>query len=159
MSDRTVCDFVSRSPEQTLETARALGGSLEGGDVVALVGELGAGKTWFVKGLAEGAGVSNAGEVKSPSFVLINIYRGRFPIYHIDAYRLSGPEDFEDLGCDEFLHAPDKLVAIEWADRVMATLDEPYLLVRLEHAGDAERRIAIEWVGRPPHALELPACE
>ena len=152
------CDFVSRSPEETFDAARRLGASLRGGDVVALVGELGAGKTWFVKGLASGAGVANPSEVKSPSFVLINIYGGRVAIYHIDAYRLAVGDDFEDLGCGEFLHAPDKLGVVEWADRVMETIEEPYLRVRLEHAGPSERRIAIDWVGKPPHAVDLSGC-
>ena len=148
-------ETISNSPETTLEIAERLGRQLKPGDVVALSGELGVGKTWFVKGLARAAGVEDPRQVKSPSFVLINVYEGRYTIYHIDAYRLGGATEFEDLGSWEFLHSNDKLVVIEWAERVAGAIPEPYVEVFLEHLGPTQRRVVIEMVGDYPHPIEL----
>lgn len=148
-------DVISESPQQTLDIACRLGRQLKPGDVVALHGQLGSGKTWFVKGLARAVGVSDSRQVKSPSFVLINVYEGDFTIYHIDAYRLSTPEEFEDLGSWEFLHAPDKLVVVEWAEKVAPALTEPYIEVTLEHRSPTRRRIEIRWAGVPDRAIRF----
>ena len=105
------------SPEETFELARKFASRLKAGDVLALTGELGSGKTCFVQGLAQGLGVPKGLYVRSPSFILINEYRGgRLPLYHIDFYRLSEPADVGDLGLEEYIDG-DGIAAIEWADR------------------------------------------
>src|SRR3954467_15471168 len=108
---------------------RRLGGLLFPGAVVALVGRLGAGKTHLTRAIAEGLGVRNPAGVNSPTFVLIQEYPARLPVYHFDAYRLSGPREFAELGVEEYFHG-DGVSIIEWADRVEATL--PVEQLRIE---------------------------
>ena len=108
------------------------------GDVVALAGELGAGKTCLVKGLALGLGVADARAVRSPTFVLISEYRGRMTLYHVDAYRLHGAADLEALGSAEMMTSGG-VTAIEWADRVEGALPEEHLRVECAHAGETRR--------------------
>src|ERR1041385_6709378 len=93
--------ITSHSVEETISIGRRIGESLLAGDVVALLGELGAGKTYLTKGIARGLGVSAERAVNSPTFVLVNEYAGRFPLFHIDAYRLAGPEQLAALGFEE----------------------------------------------------------
>ena len=120
---------------------------LEPGDVVALVGPLGAGKTHLVKGVAEGLGLADSREVTSPSFVLINEYDTHPPVYHFDAYRLDGPDALEELGCAEYFDAGG-VSLVEWADRVAAALPPEHLHVELTWAGPQDR--AIHLVARGP---------
>jgi tRNA threonylcarbamoyladenosine biosynthesis protein TsaE len=124
--------------DETLAIGRRIGAALEPGDVVALVGPLGAGKTHLVKGIAEGAGVADRNQVNSPTFVLINEYAGRLPIHHIDVYRLAGSDELEALGFEEMVSGPGA-VLIEWADRVEDALPVDHLHVTLAVTG-AERR-------------------
>ncbi|MFO0974164.1 MAG: tRNA (adenosine(37)-N6)-threonylcarbamoyltransferase complex ATPase subunit type 1 TsaE [Phycisphaerae bacterium] len=107
----------TRSPEQTRAAATALAQALRAGDVVSLVGPLGAGKTQFVKGLAVGLGVPAATAVTSPTFDLCHEYPGRLRLYHLDAYRLASPAELAAIGFGELLDAGG-VVAVEWADRV-----------------------------------------
>ena len=131
----------SRSEQDTAAMGRELGTTLAAGDVVLLHGDLGAGKTAFVRGLAEGLGVS-ADEVSSPTFTLVQEYRGgRLPLFHVDLYRLNDPREIDDLGLDEI--AEDGVVAIEWAERHPRPPLRA-LRVRLEHAGGDERRVVID---------------
>jgi tRNA threonylcarbamoyladenosine biosynthesis protein TsaE len=131
---------LSRSPEQTVEAGRALGGFLEEGAYICLSGELGAGKTTFVKGIAGGLGVSEQ-YITSPSFSIINEYKGRLDLYHIDLYRLSGPEDLEGIGFSEY---PIKGVAVvEWPERAQGQLPDSRLDVLIEYAGEGSRRITL----------------
>lgn len=139
--------ILTGKPGTTRTVARALGGRLEAGDVLALVGELGAGKTVFVKGLARGLGVPDGVEVTSPTFVLVSEYRGRLTLYHVDAYRLEGAADFEALGADEMLFG-EGVCAIEWADRVRESLPPDRLEVTLQVEGLTRRRIVFAGVGR-----------
>jgi tRNA threonylcarbamoyladenosine biosynthesis protein TsaE len=115
-------------------------------DVIALSGPLGAGKTVFVKGLAEGLGVEKAQPVTSPTFVLMNKYAGRMPLYHFDAYRLRSAADMLDIGCEEIFFGPGVSV-VEWADRVPECLPDERLWVRIEIIGPASRRIALTPLG------------
>ena len=108
------------------------------GAVVALVGQLGAGKTHFTRAVAEGLQIRNANAVTSPTFVLIQEYPARIPIYHFDAYRLSGDREFADLGADECLHG-DGVCLVEWADRVSAALPAERLEIQIGIV-DADRR-------------------
>jgi len=132
-------ELVASSPEETEAAAERLGRSLGGGDVVLLYGDLGAGKTAFVRGLARGLGAPPE-EVSSPTFTLIQEYAGgRATLYHVDLYRLE-PNEVDDLGLDEL--AASGVVAVEWADRWS---DRPgrAIEVRLEHEGDDSRRVSI----------------
>ena len=131
----------SRSEQDTAAIGRELGATLSAGDVVLLHGDLGAGKTAFVRGLAEGLGVDSQ-EVSSPTFTLVQEYRGgRLPLFHVDLYRLNDPREIDDLGLDEI--AEDGVLAIEWAERHPRP-PRDVVRVRIEHAGETERRIVIE---------------
>jgi tRNA threonylcarbamoyladenosine biosynthesis protein TsaE len=137
-------DFVSNSPEETIELGRKFGSQLKGGEVVAICGTLGSGKTHLIKGIAAGAGAAESKKVTSPTFVIINEYKGRLDIYHIDAYRLESILEFEMLGFDDYCH-PDSVVLIEWADKIESEMgDIDYIRVELSHAGESKRKIHIE---------------
>jgi tRNA threonylcarbamoyladenosine biosynthesis protein TsaE len=131
----------SRSEQDTAAIGREIGSTLAAGDVVLLYGDLGAGKTALVRGLAEGLGVP-ADDVSSPTFTLVQEYRGgRLPLFHVDLYRLNDPREIEDLGLEEI--AEDGVLAIEWAERHPRP-PRDVVRVRIEHAGETERRIVIE---------------
>jgi tRNA threonylcarbamoyladenosine biosynthesis protein TsaE len=131
--------IASRSEEETLAAGERLGRRLTAGAVVLLFGDLGAGKTAFVRGLARGLGVP-ADEVTSPTFTLVQEYRGRMTLHHVDLYRLE-PGEVADLGLDELTSGAD-VVAVEWAERWH---DAPAgaWQVRLAHTGEERRRIEI----------------
>lgn len=129
----------SNSPDTTKAIGEKLGRFLEAGDVVALYGDLGAGKTCFAQGVARGLGILS--NVTSPTFVLLREYEGRLPLYHFDAYRLNGAEDFTQLGGEEYLSG-NGVSVIEWAERVAEALPEDRLeveFVRLH--GDEDARL------------------
>src|SRR5512136_1371056 len=107
----------SRSPEETIELGRRIGSRLKGGEVFAICGPLGSGKTHLIKGIAAGAGAEDLRSVTSPTFVIVNEYKGRLDIYHIDAYRLKSLAEFEMLGFDDLCY-PQSVVLIEWADKI-----------------------------------------
>jgi len=132
--------FESRSPEETQAIAASLAEELGPGDVVALTGELGAGKTCFAQGLARGLGV--AGRAVSPTFVLVNEYRGRLPVHHVDAYRTESLTELLDLGLDE-LFAGDGVTVVEWADKLLPLLPPHAVHVLIEGVGDEPRAITI----------------
>ncbi len=133
--------FTSRSPEQTVEFGRHLGAQLKGGEVIAIAGPLGSGKTHLIKGIAVGAGAADDSIVNSPTFVLVNQYEGRLDIYHIDAYRLDSLAEFEMLGFDDLCY-PESVVLIEWADKIEAALGATNLIhVALSHTGPTSRWI------------------
>ena len=134
----------SRSPEATAAVGAQLAESLEPGDVVALTGELGAGKTCFLQGLAAGLGVTS--EVTSPTFVLVNCYRGRLPVYHLDAYRTESLSEVLDLGVEEMFHG-DGVTIIEWADKLLPLLPADAVIVGISGLGDEPREIVIEGPG------------
>ncbi len=139
-------DFTTilNSPDETIEFGRRLGSQLKGGEVVAICGQLGSGKTHLIKGIAAGAGAKDSKHVNSPTFVIVNEYTGRLDIYHIDAYRLDSVSEFEMLGFDDFCY-PQSVVLIEWADKVesvLQTLD--YIRIELEHASKTKRTIHIK---------------
>ena len=138
--------IVTRSGQETMALGRRLGELLDAGDVVALNGPLGSGKTTLTKGLAEGLGVEDPRWVTSPTFVLIHEYPGRLPVYHIDAYRLGGPEDAEALGADELFFG-DGVTIVEWADRIADVLPSERLDVALSHGGGDERQLVLVGAG------------
>jgi tRNA threonylcarbamoyladenosine biosynthesis protein TsaE len=131
---------VSASPEETSAAGERLGATLAAGDVVALTGELGAGKTCFVQGLTRGLGVPT--RATSPTFVLINEYRGRLPVHHVDAYRTARATELIDLGLLELFDG-DGVTVVEWAERVAALLPERAIRVHIEGIGDEPRTITI----------------
>jgi tRNA threonylcarbamoyladenosine biosynthesis protein TsaE len=139
-------DFTAilNSPGQTIEFGRRIGSQLKGGEVVAVCGPLGSGKTHLIKGIAAGAGAKDPKHINSPTFVIVNEYTGRLDIYHIDAYRLDSVSEFEMLGFDDFCY-PQSVVLIEWADKVesaLRTMD--YIRIELEHAGETKRTIHVK---------------
>ena len=137
-------DIVSNSAEQTIEIGRKIGSQLKGGEVVAVCGPLGSGKTHLIKGIAAGAGAIDSRRVNSPTFVIVNEYTGRLDIYHIDAYRLNSIDDFEMIGFDDFCW-PGSVVLIEWADKIESALRGiDYIRVVLEHIGQMQRAIHIK---------------
>ena len=127
------------SPEATLALGEALAAHLGPGDVVALYGDLGAGKTHLVKGLARGLG-ADADEVTSPTFTLVQTYEGRAPLIHLDLYRLEREAELDALGLDELL-GTDAVAAVEWPERAEAWLPPATLRLRLTHAPDGTRRV------------------
>ncbi len=130
---------VTSSEDETAAAGARLAESLQPGAVVLLYGELGAGKTAFTRGLAQGLGV-DAGEVTSPTFTLVLEYRGRLPLYHVDLNRLTERE-VDDLGLEELV-VGDGVVVIEWADRWRGRPDD-VIEVYLEHVDDERRRVRI----------------
>src|SRR5947199_2271039 len=126
---------------------RRLGAVLFPGAVIALVGPLGAGKTHLTRAVAEGLGVRNPAAVNSPTFVLIQEYPARLPIYHFDAYRLSGPREFAELGVEEYFRA-DGVCLVEWADKVDVTLPAEHLRVEIAVVGETARRFTVTATGR-----------
>jgi tRNA threonylcarbamoyladenosine biosynthesis protein TsaE len=137
-------DVVSNSPEETIELGRKVGSQLKGGEVIAVCGALGSGKTHLIKGIASGAGAAEARKITSPTFVIINEYKGRLDVYHIDAYRLDSISEFEMIGFDDYCQ-PQSVVLIEWADKVEFALgDMDYIRAGLFHAGKSKRKIHIK---------------
>jgi tRNA threonylcarbamoyladenosine biosynthesis protein TsaE len=117
------------------------------GDLVALVGPLGAGKTHLVRAIAEGLGIADRRAVSSPTFVLIQEYPARLPIYHFDAYRLRSAAEFTELGVHEYFQG-DGVSLVEWADRVRECLGQEFLQIALAVTGETSRRIAVEGHGQ-----------
>jgi tRNA threonylcarbamoyladenosine biosynthesis protein TsaE len=132
--------LTTRSEAETAAAARDVAARLGAGDVVLLFGDLGAGKTAFVKGLAEGLGVP-ADQVSSPTFTLVQEYRGgRLPLFHVDLYRLDDPREVDDLGLDEI--ADDGVLAIEWAEKLPRAASGA-IVVRIEHGDGDTRRLTV----------------
>ena len=131
--------------EDTRTLGQALAGILPARSVVALNGQLGAGKTHLVQELAAAAGVDRSG-VTSPTFVLIHEYRGRLPIYHLDAYRIADDDEFLELGPDEYFER-DGWTLIEWANRVQRCLPREYLQIELVITGETTRQAVVTAVG------------
>lgn len=137
---------VAAAPEETQAAGERLGRTLVGGEVIALTGALGAGKTCFVQGLVRGLGVS--ARATSPTFVLVNEYRGRLAVHHVDAYRTERPEELVDVGLLELLGG-EGVTVIEWADRVASLLPADAIRVHIEGVGDEPREITVERTGSP----------
>lgn len=139
--------FLSRSPEETLVLGRGLGRALQAGQFVGLVGELGSGKTQFVRGVAEGAEVPPS-EVASPSFAILYPYQGRIPLYHADLFRVTGYEDLYGTGFMEIQAASTGAVLVEWLNLVPQAMPPELLLVSFEYGeGENERRIRAQAFG------------
>jgi tRNA threonylcarbamoyladenosine biosynthesis protein TsaE len=131
--------------DETEAAGERLAAALGPGDVVALVGELGAGKTCFIQGLVRGLGATT--RATSPTFVLINQYRGRVPIYHVDAYRTQSLVEIMELGVAELLGG-DGVTVVEWADKLLPLLPPGTIEVRIAGVGDEPRTITIRRLDR-----------
>ncbi|MFL6242392.1 MAG: tRNA (adenosine(37)-N6)-threonylcarbamoyltransferase complex ATPase subunit type 1 TsaE [Acidimicrobiia bacterium] len=137
---------LTRSTDETLELAGTVGELLRAGDVVALVGDLGAGKTVFARGVARALGVTEP--VVSPSFTIVREYDGRMPLVHVDVYRIDTVQELHDLGFEELVR-DDAVTLVEWGDMIDGLLPGDRLDVRLTPgATDDERVVEIEGQGR-----------
>ena len=134
----------TRSAKQTQDMGKALAGRLRPGTALLLEGDLGSGKTTFVKGIAQGLGFKQAQDVKSPTFVLLHIYEARIPVYHFDLYRLENETELEALGLDEFLNDPRGICCIEWAEKAGSYAPPAAVRVRFQILGPQLRKIKIE---------------
>lgn len=133
-----VVTFLSESPEETVAWAAAWVKQQPDGTVIALRGDLGAGKTCFVRGLAAGLGFN--GSVHSPTFTLINEYRGPRTLYHLDLYRLAGPDDAWEIGIDQYLPG-EGITAIEWAERISSLLPDHTVFINLSYGDEINQRV------------------
>ena len=136
--------FTSHSEAETYALAKRLGSSFNNGDVVILTGPLGAGKTVFVKGLAEGRGISDSA-VSSPSFGFVNEYRGDSSLYHFDLYRLKSLDELYEIGWDEYLQRPG-VVVVEWGERAENLLPERHYQIEFGILSEDERQIDLRLV-------------
>ena len=164
-------ETLSGSAQATQLFGERIGRALRPGDVVALYGELGTGKTTFVQGIARGQGRDQA-SIKSPTFVLVREYPGETMLVHVDGYRLDGPPSAAWLDLD-LIFSPRRVTLIEWAERFDGLLPERRLVVRLEHVSANRRRVRIEAIGawppeqvselrtalEPPDTTETPETE
>lgn len=141
--------MILAGPDETRALGHKLGALLQPFDVIALYGELGAGKTLFVQAVAEGAGASGA---SSPTFAIVNQYQGRLRLHHFDLYRLQGAADLYALGFDDLLAEPAATL-IEWADRAEDALPQDRLEIAFEHDGPESRRVTLSASG--PRSREL----
>lgn len=150
----------SRAPSVTQALARALAPLVRAGDVIALAGDLGAGKTCFVKGLAEGLGLDGR-QVASPTFNIVLEHRGgRLPLHHVDLYRIASGDELDELGLEHYL-AGDGVCAVEWLERFPRLAPAERLEVRLALVADEERALTVEGFGARGETLErawAPAC-
>ena len=139
-------DFFSRSPEQTRRVGSRLGGALQAGDVICLQGDLGAGKTTFVQGIAQGWG--SVDSVSSPTFILVNMYRraDQSQLFHMDAYRLESTPEAEELDLDSML--TQGALLIEWPERMNGLIPNERLWVNLEHIEEEEREMKFKATGK-----------
>lgn len=138
--------ITTNSAAETIELGRRMGSVMRGGEVVALIGNLGTGKTHLIKGIALGLEAHDSDQVSSPTFVLVNEYFGReglIHIYHIDAYRMASVAEFQTLGFDEYCR-PDSVVLVEWADKVSDAVHafDP-IRIELSHVSETQRKIVL----------------
>lgn len=138
-------NFITENSDETKQIGQAIGRLLASGDIVLLFGELGTGKTCLTQGIADGIGIDEGQHVTSPSYILINVYTGKIPIYHIDLYRIQDPDALYELGLAEYLYG-EGVCVVEWADR-MTNLPKDYLKIVLEWIDLERRRFQVSSVG------------
>ena len=135
----------STSAKKTIDIGKSLGKHLLPGSIICLTGELGAGKTWFIKGLAEGLGIKSK-EIHSPTFIIIREHKGRIPLYHIDLYRIGFIDDIRDIGMEEIMYG-NGVTAIEWAERISDVLPDERIDISLRWIDEKSRQIDITAFG------------
>lgn len=138
-------EFTSNSPEETIARGKTFASELEAGDVVCLQGELGAGKTHFVKGIAEGLGIDRR-EVHSPTFILIDEHAGEQPLYHFDCYRLESPKEALEIGAEEYFYG-DGICVIEWPERIKSLIPPEAIWILIEAPDKKSRKFVIRKKG------------
>jgi len=131
--------ITTNSPEETMQIASEIAGKLSEGDFLALEGDLGAGKTVFVKGLAKGLGVEDHLHVNSPTFVILKEYAGRVDLYHFDVYRIDQEHFSDTLDYRKYFYGKG-ITVVEWADKIKDIFPEEYLEIVISHAGETSRR-------------------
>ena len=136
-----MAEFISHSQLETEEVGRKLAEKLPGGSVVAMYGDLGAGKTAFVRGMAQGMGLSCRGS--SPTFTIVNEYLGQRELIHFDMYRLSSADELFDIGWEDYLNR-GAVCAVEWSENVQDAFFGDEVVVRIEKLNDTDRKITIE---------------
>lgn len=134
---------ITSSPQETIEFAKHFAAGLKPGTVLCLEGQLGSGKTTFIKGLAEGLGLKHPEQVKSPTFVLMHIYKAKMPLYHFDCYRLNSLEELENIGFQDFVNDPGAISCVEWAEKAANLLPVTARHIRFEILGATQRRITL----------------
>ncbi|NOX44855.1 MAG: tRNA (adenosine(37)-N6)-threonylcarbamoyltransferase complex ATPase subunit type 1 TsaE [Caldiserica bacterium] len=132
---------ITEGPEETVALGEELAAELRPGDVVALVGELGSGKTTLVQGIARGLFVTDI--VSSASFVLARTYRGKLPLHHLDAYRIGSPEELFEVGLDRYLPPEEGITVVEWADRIYDLIPKEALWITIEFLDGDRRKITL----------------
>lgn len=135
--------ILTSSPKETIDFAIAFAASLKPGTVLCLEGQLGSGKTTFIKGLAAGLGLKHPEQVKSPTFVLMHIYKAKMPLYHFDCYRLDSIEELENIGFQDFVNDPKAISCVEWAEKAGNLIPETARHIHFEILGDTQRRLTI----------------
>ncbi len=134
-------EFLSKSPAATQSLGKKIGEALTAGSIIALTGELGCGKTLLTRGICDGLGVPLR-QVSSPTFVLVNEYRGRLPVFHMDLYRLGNIDDGFEIGImDYFVRGESGIILIEWAEKMISLLPADILMVKFDILGDRKRKI------------------
>ncbi len=141
------CVFLSNSPQATSNFGRRLGEKLQAGSIMALIGELGCGKTLLTRGVCDGLGVPLR-QVNSPTFVLVNEYRGRLPVFHMDLYRIGNAEEGFEIGMLDYLaRVKAGVMIVEWAERILSLLPDDLLKIEFEVLSIRKRRISLSAVG------------
>jgi tRNA threonylcarbamoyladenosine biosynthesis protein TsaE len=148
LEDRENLEIVTRSPADTRQLGGELAKDLPCPCVVLLEGELGAGKTTLVKGVVQGLGVAREEEVTSPSFALVHEYGSEHQVYHIDLYRVESSQELSTLGLDD-IFARRAIVLVEWGEKLGRNFANYTLRIRMDHAGEDQRRITVEHSGTP----------
>jgi len=133
--------YISHSPEETISFAKKIGALVKGGDVIAYRGGMGAGKTTFTRGLCVGMGLPD--EVTSPTFALVNEYRGDIMLYHFDMYRIMGADDLETTGFYDYM-GKDSVLAVEWSENISDCLPDGTIYITLERVDDNTRKIMVD---------------
>jgi len=144
VTDHSVFQINSLNPYQTQQIGTSIGELAQAGDLILLVGDLGAGKTCLTQGIGWGTGFE--GYTTSPSFVLVREYQGKIPLYHIDLYRLDNIEEIAELGIDDYL-CGEGICVIEWADKALDYFPADHLFIRLDYMGNNERQLSFKASG------------
>ena len=133
---------IALSADETLQLGKTFGSALQKNAIVAFFGDLGAGKTTFIRGLAQGVGSIDPRNVSSPTFTYLNIYEGDKTVYHFDLYRMQGKEDFFKAGFDEYFQAGG-ICCMEWADKIASELPDGTIKITISYLGEEKRQIEI----------------
>ena len=139
----SVAEVLTVSAQETIEFAKHFSQGLKPGSVLCLEGQLGSGKTTFVKGLAQGLGLKHPEQVKSPTFVLMHVYKAKIPLYHFDCYRLDSTEELENIGFGDFVNDPQAIACVEWAEKAKELIPSHARRIHFEIVDATRRRITV----------------